>query len=58
MNDSENWYIIQQEDNTCAIVAEQKEPSENKEIWGPFPSQAEAIAKRVGLIRSGKCKPQ
>ncbi|MEB3356444.1 MAG: hypothetical protein VKK04_06935 [Synechococcales bacterium] len=25
--------------------------------WGPFASQGEAIARRVGLIRSGKCRP-
>lgn len=27
------------------------------EFWGPFGTKEEAIAKRVGLIRSGKCKP-
>ena len=27
------------------------------EFWGPFSSREEAIAKRVGLIRNGKCKP-
>jgi hypothetical protein len=26
--------------------------------WGPFASPQEAIAKRVGLIRAGKCQPQ
>jgi hypothetical protein len=26
--------------------------------WGPFASPHEAIAKRVGLIRAGKCQPQ
>ena len=25
--------------------------------WGPFKTQNQAIAKRVGLIRAGKCKP-
>ncbi len=25
--------------------------------WGPFNTQSQAIAKRVGLIRAGKCKP-
>ncbi|PZO50410.1 MAG: DDE transposase family protein [Phormidesmis priestleyi] len=25
--------------------------------WGPFKTQSQAIAKRVGLIRAGKCKP-
>jgi hypothetical protein len=27
------------------------------ERWGPFKTQNQAIAKRVGLIRAGKCKP-
>ncbi|GAB4149523.1 MAG: hypothetical protein Fur0046_28150 [Cyanobacteria bacterium J069] len=26
--------------------------------WGPFESQSEAIARRVGLIRAGKCLPR
>jgi hypothetical protein len=26
--------------------------------WGPFSSREEAIAKRIGLIRAGKCQPQ
>ncbi len=25
--------------------------------WGPFSTKSQAIAKRVGLIRAGKCKP-
>jgi len=25
--------------------------------WGPFETQNQAIAKRVGLIRAGKCQP-
>jgi hypothetical protein len=28
------------------------------EQWGPFESADEAIARRVGLIRSGKCQPK
>ena len=27
------------------------------EFWGPFKTREEAIAKRIGLIRRGKCKP-
>lgn len=27
------------------------------ERWGPFDSQGQAIARRVGLIRAGKCNP-
>ncbi|EDX84617.1 hypothetical protein S7335_2314 [Synechococcus sp. PCC 7335] len=25
--------------------------------WGPFETQEQAIAKRIGLIRAGKCQP-
>ncbi|WP_442944889.1 hypothetical protein [Nostoc sp.] len=34
--------------------------NDNPEIieqWGPFSSPEEAIARRVGLIRAGKCQP-
>ncbi|MCY7273232.1 MAG: DDE transposase family protein, partial [Phormidesmis sp. CAN_BIN44] len=31
--------------------------STQREQWGPFESQGVAIARRVGLIRAGKCKP-
>ncbi|MEM6714570.1 MAG: hypothetical protein AAGD09_17225 [Cyanobacteria bacterium P01_F01_bin.56] len=27
------------------------------EKWGPYASQGDAIARRVGLIRAGKCQP-
>ena len=30
-------------------------PDESR--WGPYASQPEAIARRVGLIRAGKCQP-
>ena len=57
MNKQQNWYIIQQEDGTCDIIrAEEKPP--NVKSWGEFKTQEEAIVKRVGLIRSGKCQPQ
>lgn len=32
-------------------------PTAMGEKWGPFPSLNEAIARRVGLIRAGKCQP-
>ena len=28
------------------------------EKWGPYDSAEDAIARRVGLIRAGKCQPQ
>jgi hypothetical protein len=50
-----HWYILKQESGTCAI-ATQRDP-DAVESWGPFASQDEAIARRVGLIRAGKCQP-
>lgn len=62
------WYILQQPDGHCTIAAVPTEPSGNPitpplpdpalKRWGPYPSQAAAIAKRVGLIRAGHCQPQ
>ncbi|VEP15002.1 conserved hypothetical protein [Hyella patelloides LEGE 07179] len=57
MNKQQNWYIIQQEDGTCDIITSE-EKSPNVKSWGEFKTQEEAIVKRVGLIRSGKCQPQ
>ncbi|MEM7769416.1 MAG: DDE transposase family protein [Cyanobacteria bacterium P01_A01_bin.37] len=67
-----HWYILQRETGQCDILSSaeiaQKAPSstnsgtdsatELPQQWGPFSSEGEAIAKRVGLIRSGKCKPR
>ena len=51
------WYIVKQTNGTCEIVISADSlPAEV--TWGPFPSQPEAIAKRVGLIRAGFCQPQ
>lgn len=63
MSESEQWYIVKQAEGQCRIVTAQElevaqtneKPSE--EQWGPFDSEGEAIARRIGLIRSGKCKP-
>lgn len=59
---SEQWYIVKQPSGVCQIlsVAEAAESTElsDREKWGPFSSQGEAIARRVGLIRAGKCQPQ
>jgi hypothetical protein len=58
MNNPQQWYIIKQEDGTCQITAVADPPSSTSQAWGPFTSQQEAIAKKIGLIRAGKCKPQ
>jgi hypothetical protein len=61
MSDTQSWYIVKRPAGHCEIVssnqvAEEDDP-EVIERWGPFTSQDEAIARRVGLIRSGKCQP-
>ncbi|MCU0565768.1 MAG: hypothetical protein MUF49_04135 [Oculatellaceae cyanobacterium Prado106] len=53
-----SWYIVKQPAGHCEIV--QGDPSALDtpvEKWGPFETQGEAIARRVGLIRAGKCQP-
>ena len=54
----ENWYIVKQPNGQCEIVTtDPRSTLCDREIWGPYPSQREAIARRVGLIRAGKCQP-
>ncbi|KPQ37265.1 MAG: hypothetical protein HLUCCA11_02195 [Phormidesmis priestleyi Ana] len=56
----ESWYIVKEASEQCKIVSAQALASLNTaplEQWGPFKAQNQAIAKRVGLIRAGKCKP-
>jgi len=51
------WYLVKEKNNHCQIVeVENEKMLESKIFWGPFSSQAEAIAHRVGLIRAGKCQ--
>ncbi len=62
MSDSSpKFYIIKKPEETCEILAaeevEQKKDPNIVETWGPFNSVEEAISRRVGLIRSGKCQP-
>lgn len=67
MSQSEQWYIVKQSEGQCDLVAaselenktnsSEPKPPETTERWGPFNSEGEAIARRVGLIRAGKCKP-
>jgi hypothetical protein len=62
----EGWYIVKQDDGHCAILTATQikgsqpgsgEAPPQLERWGPFASEQEAIARRVGLIRAGKCQP-
>jgi hypothetical protein len=58
MDQSSEWYIVKLDAGHCRIVtAPEMTATTYTEQWGPFNSQGEAIAKRVGLIRSGKCQP-
>jgi hypothetical protein len=58
MSDTQNWYIVKQKNGQCEIVpSTQVEGEETSERWGPFSSQQDAIARRIGLIRAGKCQP-
>lgn len=52
------WYIVKTADGPCQIVqANDIDDDTDQSRWGPFGSQSEAIARRVGLIRAGKCQP-
>lgn len=65
MPSKENWYIVKQTSNECKVVSDQElktlatqaEETSSLTRWGPFETQDQAIAKRIGLIRSGKCQP-
>ncbi|GAA6621290.1 DDE transposase family protein [Scytonema sp. NUACC26] len=59
--DTQTWYIVKCNTGNCEIIpnsqADEENNSEILEKWGPFESQGEALARRVGLIRAGKCQP-
>ncbi|MBW4581618.1 MAG: hypothetical protein KME42_18760 [Tildeniella nuda ZEHNDER 1965/U140] len=64
MSDTEAWYVVKQANGQCVILSgndveplQKTEESSASEHWGPYDSQQEAIARRVGLIRAGKCQP-
>lgn len=60
MNESQNWYIVKRNNEQCEIVSNQDAEKQSPDViqrWGPFETQQEAIARRVGLIRAGKCQP-
>jgi hypothetical protein len=56
-NDKGQYYIVKQENGTCQISIVTDELVTDRQFWGPFSSQEEAIAKKIGLIRAGKCQP-
>ncbi len=61
MTEPPKYYIVKGKKGTCEILPDDRlerlDPEEVGEKWGPFESREEAIARRVGLIRAGKCQP-
>jgi hypothetical protein len=61
MANTQKWYIVKRPDGPCEIIPsteiEGEEDPTIVERWGPFDSPQDAIARRVGLIRAGKCQP-
>ncbi|MDX2228420.1 MAG: hypothetical protein NW220_02190 [Leptolyngbyaceae cyanobacterium bins.349] len=64
MNATDAWYVVKQDAGNCEIVSATElttsaapATTAAKEQWGPYSSKGEAIARRVGLIRAGKCQP-
>ena len=61
MNNSQSLHIVKRPAGNCEIVPSHELSEENNpeiiEQWGPFTSESEAIARPIGLIRSGKCQP-
>lgn len=58
--ESEAWFVVRTSNGQCEILADSQQPpnpDENEQRWGPFSSKSEATARRVGLIRAGKCQP-
>ena len=51
------WYIVKNLDQSCAVTEDLALAETASEKWGPYPTRDEAIAKRIGLIRAGKCQP-
>ncbi|MBD2499093.1 transposase [Anabaena azotica] len=61
MSNTQTWYIVKHNLGNCEIIPSEQVGESNSEIieqWGPFESREDAIARRIGLIRSGKCQPQ
>ncbi|WP_199192142.1 hypothetical protein [Chlorogloea sp. CCALA 695] len=56
MTPAQSWYIVKLPPGNCEIVSTKPSATEGEQ-WGPFLSKEEAIARRIGLIRSGKCQP-
>ncbi|MBE9163272.1 DDE transposase family protein [Tychonema sp. LEGE 06208] len=68
MTPTPKYYIVKRLAGNCEILP-LAEPSQKItqieeqdptiiDKWGPYDSAEDAIARRIGLIRAGKCQPQ
>ncbi|MBW4664200.1 MAG: hypothetical protein KME01_08375 [Chroococcus sp. CMT-3BRIN-NPC107] len=57
VSDRQSWYIVKLSPGNCEIISTEPSTTEVEQQWGPFSSKEEAIARRIGLIRAGKCQP-
>lgn len=65
MSNENAWYVVKQPNGSCEILPDTEiatsksdnQSPDSAQFWGPFGSRSEAIARRVGLIRAGKCQP-
>lgn len=60
MTNTQQWLIVKRPAGNCEIVPSNQTEDNDSQIterWGPFSSPEEALARRVGLIRAGKCQP-
>jgi hypothetical protein len=61
MSNTQTWYIVKRNLGNCEIIPSEQVGEANLDIieqWGPFESREDAITRRIGLIRAGKCQPQ
>ncbi|WP_373533701.1 DDE transposase family protein [Microcoleus sp.] len=66
MTPTPKYYIVKRLAGNCEIlplaepsqkIAQIEQNSTIVEKWGPYDSAEDAIARRIGLIRAGKCQP-
>ena len=61
IGETSSWHIVKYSSGNCKIIPSnevvKEDETEKTQKWGPFASQEEAIARRIGLIRTGKCQP-
>lgn len=61
MTETAKFYIVKRPAGYCEILPVAGVETQNSSIierWGPYDSAEDAIARRIGLIRAGKCQPQ